>query len=141
MKRVIANWGDWVLLTAWAKPRLKGKKPKPFVASIKSAPKTLEQLGYLHVEVLPKLTIALFDSGDIERKVERDAKYWLKREMGYGEWINYNRGKVFDADSFEKANIEVLTKAIDIAIHACEDRGIYVELPKKQKTKERRNAN
>lgn len=132
MKRIISNINQWPALTLLVMERWK-KRPKPFEVILKSAPKTWEQLAYLHATVLPILTEALFDSGEIRKKTERDAKYWLKREMNYGVWIEYEGGKVFDPDSFEDADIDVLSAAIDLAITECEKREYFVPKPRKGK--------
>ncbi len=130
MKRIITNFNDdWAGLTALVGARWV-KKPTPFVVTLHAAPKTFEQLGYLHSEVLPKLTQALFDAGDISKNSERYGKYWLKEAINYGEWIEFRGGKVFDDDSFEKASTEVLSDAIDTAINESVKRGVYIQPPK-----------
>lgn len=105
-------------------------KKKELVIEVKEAPKTLEQLGYLHSEVLPKLTVALFDAGEISKSSERHAKYWLKRSINYGDWVSYEGGEVFDPDSFANADKGVLSQAIDTAIHEAQLRGVYIAPPK-----------
>ena len=130
MKRVITNFNtDWAGLTALVGARW-AKKPKPFMVTLNAAPKTHEQLGYLHSEVLPKLTIALFDTGEIRNRSEREAKYWLKVQIKYGQWIEFNDGVVFDPDSFENATTEVLSYAIDTAISESAKRDVYTAPPK-----------
>lgn len=130
MKRIINNFNtDWAGLTALVGARWV-KKPTPFVVTLHAAPKTHEQLGYLHSEVLPKLAIALFDSGEIIKNDERHAKYWLKIQIKYGQWIEFGDGVVFDPDSFEKASTEVLSDAIDTAINESAKRGVFTAPPK-----------
>lgn len=131
MKRVITGISQWMALTLIVADRFAKRPNWRITVTLSEPPKTWEQLGYLHSEVLPKLTIALSEAGDIERKSERQAKYWLKREIRYGEFYNFNGSVIFDADSFEKASIEVLINAIDTAIHAAEQRGIYIAPPRK----------
>lgn len=130
MKRVISNLGQWIALTMLVTKRFE-KNKKPFMITIAGAPKTHEQLGYLHAEVLPKLTIALFDAGYIKANTERYAKYWLKRQIGYGEWINISEiERVFDGDSFSDAKIETLMQAIDTAIDTAQHLGVYIAPPR-----------
>lgn len=131
MKRVISDFErDWPLLTNVVRDRWE-KKPKPFIVSFKASPKSHEQLGYLHKIVLPILTVCLFECGEIKRSEERDAKYWLKRSMGYGDFISFNGGVVFDPDTFEKAKVTDLVLAIDTAINEADQRGYYIPPPKK----------
>lgn len=142
MKRLILHIDDWEALSQivwdrWKTAYLSNKKFKPFWAELTTTKKTHEQLGYLHSTVLPVLTECLSESGEIRRKNEREAKYWLKRFISYGEHINYNGGIVFDANSFEKASKDILTLAIDEAITQCEQRGYYVPLPKVRKVEKK----
>lgn len=130
MKRVITNFNtDWAGLTALVGARWL-KKPSPFIVTLKAAPKSHEQLGYLHSEVLPKLAVALFDSGEILKNDERHAKYWIKIQIKYGQWIEFGDGVVFDPDSFEKASTEVLSNAIDTAIREAAKRDVHIQPPK-----------
>ena len=115
-------------LSSLVKQRLdKGQK---VVIKIESVGKSWEQLAYLHSTVLPLLTEALFDSGDIERKTERYAYYWLKREMKFGEFLQFGDSVIFDPSSFRDATIDDLILAIDTAIHAAEQRGVFIPQPK-----------
>lgn len=101
------------------------------MVEVKRSPKSLEQLGYLHAEVLPKLTIALFDAGEIKSKSEGACKYWLKRQIGYGTWYTFGKDEVvFDGDSFQRATIDTLIQAIDTGIDEAAKRGIFVSPPK-----------
>ena len=111
-------------------------KPEPLYITISPPPKTHEQLGYLHSEVLSKLAYALHDTGEIEVNSETQAKYYLKVNMGYGSWFNFRDGVVFDPKSFEKATTEELSQAISEAIHMCEARGVSVPLPTTNNKKE-----
>jgi hypothetical protein len=129
MKRIISNIKQWEHLTLLVLDRW-NKSQKPFSVTIGKPAKTHEQLGYLHSEVLPKFTQAMFEAGEIKRNNERDAKYHLKLLIGYGEWINYKGYKVFDDDSFEAASIDVLNAAIDKAIDECALRGVAIEPPR-----------
>lgn len=79
---------------------------------LSAAPKTLEQLKKLYAH-LPELTAKLFERGEIKRNLEDHAKYWLKREIKYGKFYEFNEGVVFDAASFADASIDVLIEAID----------------------------
>lgn len=133
MKRIIeSDMKGWSALTLMIQKRFE-KRKSPLVITIGKAPKTHEQLGYLHSEVLPKLAYALHDTGDIRNNSEREAKYWLKLKIGYGQWIEWNGGKVFDPDSFGDADIDVLTRAIDTAMFGADARGVYIQPPKGKK--------
>lgn len=128
MKRIINCFEDWqdfanIVVERWYKSQ------KPFEIKIKSTTKTQEQLGYFHSEVLPKLTIALSDTGEILNKCEEEAKYYLKVYLNYGKWFEFRGAQVFAPESFAKAKKDMLSKAIDNAIRMCEDRGIWVSPP------------
>ena len=77
-----------------------------------------------------KLAVALFDAGEIKKNSEREAKYWLKRLLNYGAWIEFEGGLVFDPDSFADASIEVLTDVIDTAIFQASARGVVINPPR-----------
>lgn len=140
MKRVITDFNrDWAGLTALVGARWQ-KKPKPFIVILKAAPKTHEQLGYLHTEVLPKFTQALFDAGEIIKNSERMAKYWLKIKINFGQWLEFNDYFVFDPDSFENATTEVLSNAIDTAIYEAAQRGVSINPPKLRRRNTLRKA-
>lgn len=132
MRRIISDLSSWASLTLLVQKRLE-KSKKPFVVTLGAAPKNWVQLAYLHSEVLPKLTVALFDAGEIRKNSEREAKYYLKVKLGFGQWIDWNGSQVFDPDSFSDASIEVLTSAIDTAIYECEQRGVFVAPPKEKR--------
>ncbi len=131
MKRIITDMNSWASLTLKIQERFE-KRKSPIVITIGKAPKTHEQLGYLHSEVLPNLTIALYESGEIKTLSEREAKYVLKLMIGYGQWINFNGGVIFDPDSFSNADTETLTRAIDRATDECFARNIHVKPPKEK---------
>lgn len=100
------------------------------VVTIKASPKSHEQLGYLHASVLPILTLALYDAGEIKTKSEGAAKFWLKVMIGYGEYYELNTAVVFDPKSFADADIDILIKAIDTGIFESEQRGFHIPPPK-----------
>lgn len=129
MKRVINHISQWPDLTIRVYKRWE-KKPEPFTITLTAAPKTHEQLGYLHAEVLPKLAQALFDAGDIRTNSEQAAKYFIKRQIGYGTFYDFNNGVVFDPDSFNRATIETLIQAIDTAIDEAAKRGVTINPPR-----------
>lgn len=104
--------------------------PYPFTLTHGKPPKSHEQLGYLHAEVFPKLTIVLHEHGEIKRKTERECKYWLKRQIGYGEWIEFNGNVVFDPNSFADATVEQMTEILDCAINEATLRGAVIKQPK-----------
>lgn len=133
IKRVINSMSEWVSLTLMIDKRFAKPDAKPLTVVLKPTEKTWEQLGYLHSEVLPKLAVALFEAGETKTNSERHAKYWLKVQIQYGKWVEFCDGVVFDPDSFQEADIEVLTNAIDVAIDACEARGVYVNPPRSKK--------
>lgn len=103
------------------------QKRGKIMVSMKPAPKTLEQLGYLHSCVLPKLAMALSDSGEIKHNSEREAKYWLKRHIDYGQFFEFGCNVVFDPDSFADASLEILSQAIDCAIDEAALRDVIIE--------------
>lgn len=132
MKRIISKFPeDWdelgdIVEARWLKRQL------PFSITIKKAPKTAEQLGYLHKIVLPRLATALFDNGDTKSKSEDEAKYWLKMTINYGTWYEFNERPVFASFSFEDADIDILIKAIDTAIFEAAERKVYIPPPRKK---------
>lgn len=128
MKRVISHISQWPDLTMRVYKRWE-KKPEPFTITLTGAPKTHKQLGYLHSEVLGKLAQALFDSGEIKSNSEGAAKFWLKMQIGYGTY--YDIGAiVFDPDSFQRATMETLVQAIDMAIDEAAKRGVHINPPR-----------
>lgn len=106
------------------------KLGEPLMLIIRRGPKTLEQLGYFHSEVLPGLTRALFTNGEIKQNSEAAAKLWLKIQMGYGEWFVINGQPVFRDYSFEDAKVDDLMLAIDTATDHAQERGEYIAPPK-----------
>lgn len=133
MKRIISNFQDWQDFANIVVERMQ-KSRRPFEIKIKSSAKTIEQLGYFHSEVLPKLTYALYDTGDIAHKCEETAKYWLKLHLNFGKWIEYGNGVVFVPDSFTGATIKILSRAIELAIHESHQRGVLVNPPVTKET-------
>lgn len=128
MKHLISDITQWTALSLLVAERWQ-KRKTPFMVIIKAAPKTHVQLGYFHSTVLPIFTAIMYDSGEIAKKTEKHAKYYIKRGIGYGEWIDFDGGKVFVPESFEKANIEELSEAIDFCINEVSLRGGYVPPP------------
>lgn len=131
MKRVISNLSQWQNLTLLVLKRWE-KSTKPFTVTIGKPKKTLEQLGYLHSEVLPKFTQAMYDAGEIRNNSEREAKYLLKVLIDYGKWIAFNDVHVFDPDSFADADMETLILAIDTAISEAAKRDVIILPPRKK---------
>lgn len=129
MKRIINHISQWVDLTTKVNQRWQ-KSQAPFTVTIGKAPKTHEQLGYLHAEVLPKLAEALYDTGETNNPSELAAKYWLKRQIGYGNYYIFGENVVFDPDSFQRATIETIKQAIDLAVDESAKRGIVINPPK-----------
>jgi len=141
MKRVINDINQWPALTLLVMERWK-KRPRPFTVTLTGAPKTAEQLGYLHAEVLPKLAYALWDAGEIATNSELAAKYYLKMLIGYGSYYKFTiqprnefgqfmpKEVVFDPDSFQRATIETLNQAIDCAIDEAAKRGVTILPPR-----------
>lgn len=127
MKRIINKLDDLVAFFGELKVL-----PMPFALTKGEPPKSHEQLGYLHAEVFPKLTVVLHEHGEIKRKSERECKYWLKRHIGYGEWIEFSGGVVFDPDSFSDASVAQMTEILDIAIEQATLRGATIKQPKEK---------
>lgn len=132
IKRIITGMESWLSLTQMVAKRFEREGAKPLMVIICPPPKTHEQLGYLHSEVLPKLTQALFDAGEISKLSEGESKYYLKVLINYGEWIKFRGKLVFNPFSFEKATTEILSQAIDKACAECEARGVYIPPPKEK---------
>lgn len=132
MKRVIQDLKSWAALTLLVQKRFE-QKSSPFLVTIGKPGKTHEQLGYFHSEVLPKLAFALHEAGEIKNNSEREAKYYLKIRIGFGCWIKFRDGVVFDPDSFAGADIDTLNSAIDKAIEECNKRNIHVNPPRERK--------
>lgn len=130
MKRIIKSYPqDWLALTLLVAKRWE-KRPTPFAITLTQAPKTWEQLAYLHAEIIPKLAIALYDAGEIKQKTDRAAKLWLKINCHYGEMIPIIGSYVFDPDSFADASIERLIEIIDMAIDEAAKRNVIIEPPR-----------
>lgn len=132
MKRPIYSVKDWLGVIAALTLHIADhftKLGEPLTIIIKRGPKTLEQLGYFHVEVLPGLTRALFLKGEIKQNSEAAAKLWLKMYMGYGDWYQINGQPLFDAYSFEDAKVDDMIKAIDTATDQAQERGEYIAPP------------
>ena len=130
MKRYVTDLSAWEAITRIVHKRFE-KKTTPFMVIIKSSPKSWNQLAYLHSEILPKLTTALHDRGEIKNLDEDEAKYYLKVLIGFGKWISFRGSIVFDPHSFADASTEILSRAIDEAIKECEKSGIIVMPPKR----------
>lgn len=134
-KRIIANPKiDWPALTLKVMERWE-KRQTPFMVIIKASPKSHEQLGYLHSQVLKPFMEVMFEHGEIAKKNEIHAKYYIKRAIGFGTWIDYEGGKVFVPSSFESATTEELSQAIDYAIEQVTIRGGFVPLPRTKEKK------
>lgn len=138
MRRYIKHISQTIGLINLIKQRL-DKGQFVAVTLARADEKTLEQLGYLHSAVLPMLTEALFDSGEIKLNSEDAAKLWLKMNIGYGVWYEISGKPVFSAKSFEKANVDDLTKAIDEAIYQAQERGVWIPPPTTNKGDECKN--
>ena len=130
-KRIISSMDDWQLLSDMVAKRFE-KSQKPFQAILQTVPKSNEQLGYLHSECLPVYTQMLFDIGEIEKLSEDAAKYYLKVQIGYGEWIRFRASVVFDPHSFAEATLEQLGLAIDKILAECALRNYHVAPPKEK---------
>ena len=122
---------DWQLLSNMVAKRFE-KNQKPFQAILQTAPKTQEQLGYLHSECLRVYTQMLFDIGEIEKLSEDAAKYYLKVQINYGTWIRFRASVVFDPHSFAEATQEQLGSAIDKILAECALRNYHVAPPKEK---------
>lgn len=155
MERLINNIEDWERLTQVVADRFK-KSTAPFFIEIGAPPITLEQFGYFHVEVLPKLAIAAFDAGEIDKRSESKAKAFAKRQINFGEWkpenvgfedpdtgeIFYKEVQIFKLHSFKdkkRATKEIMSEAIEFAIEFCREHHVIVNPP--PKTEEKKNAN
>lgn len=120
---------SWTALTLLVQQRFE-KRSSPFQVTIGKPGKTWKQLAFLHDAILPAYTEIRFNQGHIKRNNETDGKYDLKALNNYGEWIDYNGGKVFVPDSFEDADIEALSRVIDWALDYCALNGVYIEAKK-----------
>ncbi len=129
IKRIVSKTSLPAIFTMLAK-RFESDDAKPIVMILRPLDKSHEQLGYLHSTVLPMLMLALYEAGEINSLSEAEAKYYLKVLINYGEWVQFRKAVVFVPYSFEKASIEILSKAIDEGIKQCEMRGGNVPPPK-----------
>lgn len=132
MKRIISHISQMTGLAALVKARL-DKGHHVAITISRADAKTIKQLGYLHTTVLPLLTEALFDAGEIKARSESAAKLWLKMQINYGAFYEIGKSVIFDPKSFAAAKIDDLIKAIDEAILQAQERGVWIPPPKGSK--------
>lgn len=130
MKRLVTNKGQLFALNLLIAEEL--DKRKKVIVEVKASPKSLGQLGYLHSTVLKVMAQCLSEYGEIASNNQAQAKYWLKRKVGYGEYYKFGEDVVFDPKSFADADIDTLIGIIDCAIHEAENRGYYIPPPKEK---------
>ncbi len=97
-----------------------------------SAPKTLNQLRYLHGIVFKGMQEAYKQTGEFN-----PTKEWCKRkiksECGWGETFvcECKNKMIFQEKSFKEATKEELVAIIETAIQLCAERGVEIPEPKK----------
>lgn len=129
IKRVITDFSYWLSLTMMVEERFK-KRATPLMVTIGAPPKTWRQLAYMHDVIIPTLIQPLYDLGEIKAPTERQVKYWVKVQANYGEWIDWNNGKIFDPDSFKDADKEAMSFVIQTALDKAAELDIYIPEPK-----------